>query len=370
MSELSPTLTEIAALIAANTFTAAEREQVRYKLGLDGIATAPSVTGTASPLPTNLTMDHRVSQILKLDMMPIFHFDAAHAACTINWLAGTPEPGWEVRIYATNFRYLDNGGVYDPQLDPTTVLLGTVTAAGLALNPGMDAESGVLYVEFPVVTPPFSPCTITITDLMATRVLTTDGVSGEQCWTMAGVPLKWATEGWLPMRDGISSVVAGMIAGGIATESAPGAIEAAAAGGGITTEQYAALAKEATVLGQFGVTYGITYPLVRRDGAITVTRGDVATIIATLGASWPLAGKTVYFCAQKKRLANNTTAIVNRAMTITDVATRACSITLTAAELATAGQYLYEIEVRDTGTDANPSTAEAGTLNIIDDLRK
>ena len=150
------------------------------------------------------------------------------------------------------------------------------------------------------------------------------------------------------------------------SEEAPTLTEIAA----LIAAGVAALAREATVLSQFGVTYGIAYPLVRRDGVITVTRGDVATITATLGASWPLVGKTVYFCAQKKRLASNTTAIVNRAMTITDVATRACSITLTAAELATAGQYLYEIEVRDTTTEANPSTAEAGTLNVIDDLRK
>jgi hypothetical protein len=57
-------------------------------------------------------------------------------------------------------------------------------------------------------------------------------------------------------------------------------------------------------------------------------------------------------------------------MTITSEANRTCSITLTAAETAEAGRYLYEIEVRDTTTEANPSTAEAGTLNIIEDLRK
>jgi hypothetical protein len=130
------------------------------------------------------------------------------------------------------------------------------------------------------------------------------------------------------------------------------------------------VAKESTVLGQFGVTWGTTYPLVNRDGIINVPRGDVQTISTTLGASFPLAGRTVYFTAQKTKAATNTTAIVNRAMTITDEAARTCTITLTAAETATAGQYHYEIEARDTTTEANPSTAEAGTLNIIEDLRK
>jgi hypothetical protein len=140
-------------------------------------------------------------------------------------------------------------------------------------------------------------------------------------------------------------------------------------GGGITPEQYAALAKEATVLGQFGVTWGLTYPLVRRDGVINVPRGDVFTVSFTLGAAFPLAGRKVYFCAQKRRAADNAAAIVNREATITDETARTCSITLTAAETAVADRYLYEIEVRDTD-DTNTATAESGTLNIIDDLRK
>jgi len=145
----------------------------------------------------------------------------------------------------------------------------------------------------------------------------------------------------------------------------PGAYAAGSAG-----YKFGLLALESTVLGQFGVTWGATYPLVRRDGVINVPRGDVYTISTTLGADFPLTGRTVYFIGQKTKATTNTTAIVNRAMTITSVANRTCTITLTAAETLTAGQYLYEIEVRDTTTEANPSTAEAGTLNIIDDLRK
>jgi len=146
----------------------------------------------------------------------------------------------------------------------------------------------------------------------------------------------------------------------------PGAYGAGTAGsvvGGL-------LAREATVLSQFGITWGTTYPLVNRDGVVNVPRGDVYTLTVTLGASFPTAGRTVYFIGQKSKAAANTTAIVNRAMTVTDPATRTCTITLTAVETATAGQYHYEIELRDTADDANPSTAEAGTLNIIEDLRK
>jgi hypothetical protein len=145
----------------------------------------------------------------------------------------------------------------------------------------------------------------------------------------------------------------------------PGSYADGTAGAALVTR-----AAEATVLAQFGVTWGTTYPLVNRDGIINVPRGDVYTISTTLGADFPLTGRTVYFIGQKRKADANTTAIVNRAMTITSVPNRTCTITLTAAETATAGQYLYEIEVRDTTTEANPSTAESGTLNIIEDLRK
>jgi len=60
----------------------------------------------------------------------------------------------------------------------------------------------------------------------------------------------------------------------------------------------------------------------------------------------------------------------DRDCTVTSEVDRTLTITLTALETATIGQYHYEIELRDTGTDANPATAEAGTLNIVEDLRK
>ena len=221
------------------TWSAADVAQARYRLNIDGTKTLPSVDPlspvTSGIIPTATMLDWRIGQILKLGIMPIFHFDAASAACTIDWLDGTPEVGWEVRIYATNFRYMDDGGVFDPQNDG--VLLGTVNAAGLTLAGGVDAESGLLYMEFPTISPEYSPCTVTITDLMTVgnpRVLTTDGVSGEQMWTMTGVPLKWATQGWLPMTDEGTQLISKFIDGGMATESAPGAIEAGMGGGGGT----------------------------------------------------------------------------------------------------------------------------------------
>lgn len=105
------------------------------------------------------------------------------------------------------------------------------------------------------------------------------------------------------------------------------------------------------------------------DG-VNIHRGDVTTLTLTLGAAYPLTGRTVYFCAQKRHAATNANAIVNRAMTITSEANRTCTITLTAAETATVGRYHYEVELRDTTTEANPSTADTGTLIIVDDLRK
>lgn len=107
----------------------------------------------------------------------------------------------------------------------------------------------------------------------------------------------------------------------------------------------------------------------KRNVERTVDRGDVVTLDFTLNAPFYMAGKKVYFCAQKRRAVVNTTAIVNRVATITNEAARTCSITLTASETGTAGVYLYEVEVRSTD-ESTPQTAETGTLSIIDDLRK
>lgn len=147
------------------------------------------------------------------------------------------------------------------------------------------------------------------------------------------------------------------------------AVLAGAPSGSMSDEKYAALAKEATVLGQFGVTWGLTYPPWRRDGLVRVPRGDAYTLTWTAPAAFPLTGKRVYFCVQKRHAADNAAAIVNREMTVLDEAARTCSITLTSEETKTAGSYRYEIEIRN-ADDTGPQTAESGTFAIPDDLRK
>ena len=148
----------------------------------------------------------------------------------------------------------------------------------------------------------------------------------------------------------------------------PGAYGAGTAGAIIGAAT--GLAKEATLLGQISVTSGVIVQSVVRDGTITITRGDAATIEVTLGTAFPLLTRSAYFCAKSVRSAANTTAIVNRICATTDAASGACSITLTTAETAIAGDYFYDIEVVNTSDGLAPITAMSGILRITQDVRQ
>jgi len=119
--------------------------------------------------------------------------------------------------------------------------------------------------------------------------------------------------------------------------------------------------------GQYGVTMGLTYPLVRRDGVINIPRGDVFLLTGTLNAAFSLAGKDVWLHVAKKKGA---TPIIHENVTITSVGNRTWSFTTTTTHTAIAGQYKYELRLHDTGTEDNPQTAESGVMNIIDGLEE
>jgi hypothetical protein len=134
-------------------------------------------------------------------------------------------------------------------------------------------------------------------------------------------------------------------------------------------ERLAATARETSLFSQLQA--GVVQTLVTRDAnnAITIYRGDCKRIIFNLGSGWDLTGKKAYFCAKKSKAAANNTAIINRTCTITDAAAGICEITTTAAETVNADTYAYDLEVRNED-ESGPVTAEIGTLNILEDVRK
>jgi hypothetical protein len=101
----------------------------------------------------------------------------------------------------------------------------------------------------------------------------------------------------------------------------------------------------------------------------TIVRGNVKPFTFILGAAWPLTDKKVYFTAKTDKTASNSTAIINRACTITDPVNGVVTITPTAAETANVGSYYAEIKVYD-NDDTNPQTARLFMLKIIQDVRQ
>lgn len=131
------------------------------------------------------------------------------------------------------------------------------------------------------------------------------------------------------------------------------------------------LAREATFLAQLSPGILASQITVTEDSDLTVTRGDTTALTFSLGTSWPLAGKTVYLTVKASRAAANSTAIINRAATITDAANGVATITLTEAEAATVGVYYYDVTVLTTGPpESAPKTALMGKFSIIQDVRQ
>ena len=106
------------------------------------------------------------------------------------------------------------------------------------------------------------------------------------------------------------------------------------------------------------------------SGVIETIRGDSWPIPFTLGPAENWTGKKVYFCAKAARSAENSTAIVNREVTVTDAVNRVGTITLTPAENAVVGSYYCEVEVRDDSDADFVRTDYRGVLKIVQDVRQ
>jgi hypothetical protein len=128
------------------------------------------------------------------------------------------------------------------------------------------------------------------------------------------------------------------------------------------------LAKEATLLSK--VRAGVLVPLtsVVESTDMEVYRGDVQTTTFTFSSAWSLTGKVVKFMVKADRNSAITTANDNKSMTVLTATT--ASLSLTAAETATAGTYYYDVVVYDTDGTSNPMTAFAGKFIIKEGVRK
>lgn len=160
---------------------------------------------------------------------------------------------------------------------------------------------------------------------------------------------------------------------GAGAEFTAAALALAPAGGtGVSVQDMldGGIAKEATVLGQFSVTQGIVQsPAISSESKITVTRGDTRTLTLTLGTAWPLTGKKVYFTVKARPEDANAAAIVAAACTITSAASGICTYTPAAGDFATAGEYYYDVEVRN-ADESSPQTAWIGRLVVMQDVRQ
>ncbi|RJP48717.1 MAG: hypothetical protein C4586_08345 [Anaerolineaceae bacterium] len=106
------------------------------------------------------------------------------------------------------------------------------------------------------------------------------------------------------------------------------------------------------------------------NATIRVKRGDVDTASFNLGATFFKSGGRYFFCAKESQNSPNSTAIVNREMTVTDAANCAMNIIFTANELAVVDTYYAEIERRDADGTSNPLTCWEGKLEISQDTRQ
>jgi hypothetical protein len=115
----------------------------------------------------------------------------------------------------------------------------------------------------------------------------------------------------------------------------------------------------------------LTQLVIKTSGAtIKVKRGDVHYRGFNLGADFYKASAKYYFCAKLVQTDDNSTAIVNREMTVTDAANCSMNITFTSAELATVAIYFAEIERRDSDGTSNPRACWEGKLDISQDTRQ
>lgn len=125
-----------------------------------------------------------------------------------------------------------------------------------------------------------------------------------------------------------------------------------------------------TLMGTLSAGVIPSFTTVVEDADVVIYRGDVVTLTFNLGTTWNLTGKFAYFIAKDDPKADNSTAIVNRATTITDAVNGQCNIVLTALETAVIGDYFAEVEVRDDPGNTTPQTARKFNLIIRQDVRQ
>jgi len=143
----------------------------------------------------------------------------------------------------------------------------------------------------------------------------------------------------------------------------------ATGGGEIPAEQFAELAKEATVLGNFGITVGIVQSNIVRNGStIVVARGDTTVLTIYTGRS--LVGKKLYFTVKERMEDDNADAIVLEECTIINAASGIAQYASAEEDFATAGRRMvYDFEVRN-ADDSGPETVFIGSLIVRGDVKR
>lgn len=118
------------------------------------------------------------------------------------------------------------------------------------------------------------------------------------------------------------------------------------------------------------LTGGVLQSIITIGDAVEWPRGDADRLTVGLGEAYAKDGARFYLCIKKNKGAENSAAIVNAEITITDAATVAGYIDLTADQMAVTGLYHAEIERRDADGTSNPKTCWRADWRIVQDVRR
>lgn len=113
-----------------------------------------------------------------------------------------------------------------------------------------------------------------------------------------------------------------------------------------------------------GMVIDNTLELTTNDTTVDIVRGDTPTLTITLGRD--LSGETVTFFVKKNINDSDGSALVNRAMTISDTVNGIVTITLTVGENAQVGNMWAEVNLTNGGVVL---TAAQFRLNIIERVK-
>jgi hypothetical protein len=118
------------------------------------------------------------------------------------------------------------------------------------------------------------------------------------------------------------------------------------------------------------ITAGVLSGVITQGSSVTWLRGDANRMTVSLGSAYAKSGARFYLAVKASKTADNTTALVNREVTITDAATVAGYIDLISTETSTVGTYYAEIERRDADGTSNPRTCWQAVWKITQDVRQ